>query len=492
MLVVLPFCNKDVVAAERVLEWTISLDKTVPHTCLLAYERGTEYERVTELANRYFKGVVAYQYDKHIGPPKWPHPQNYAFQTVARWVYDFNGNNTWKSFFWWEPDATPLKPGWLKSLEDEYTSAGKPFMGSVVDGFGYMAGVGIYPWNVCDYTTRALLCRAEPWDMVMRDETSPSTHRANHLIQHVRSEEPFVFENSLQIKETLSPSAVLFHRCKDGSLIDGLRGKLGSAPKLSTRRKKSTCLIQLGRYGDILNILPVAREIAETYDRPKFMVAQEFASILDGVSYVDPVIFGGHYGNVKKAIQEAECFDHVIVSQAWGNDGWAVERTCDSYNQESWKLAGFLDRWKDRNLRLLFDRRDSIAEGELLAKHLRPGKQNLLLNLGTTGSSPFSKALPVQQSIIARWSHKYNVVDLSTIKARRIYDLLCLYSGSPVLVSTDTATLHLANASKIKVVALVNDLPWLGTIPRMPVALTLKYSEVESHIEEIHDVIASL
>jgi hypothetical protein len=67
----------------------------------------------------------------------------------------------------------------------------------------------------------------------MKDEMIWECHNAEPLIQHVwgivngqthpiLGEAP-VFRTQNEVKSWLNPKAVLFHRCKDASLIDRLR-----------------------------------------------------------------------------------------------------------------------------------------------------------------------------------------------------------------------------------------------------------------------------
>lgn len=488
MIVVLPFCEKDRHLAEKNLEWCVSLDGPVDFKCLLSYERGTQAERVAELATLYFGAgnVTRFVYDRHIGESKWPQPQNYAFQSTARHIHA-NYKDSW---FWWESDAVPLKPGWIASLQSEYQAMGKPFMGSIVEGFGYMAGVAVYPWNLADFTERALLTRAAPWDVAMGPEMLGSAHRANHLIHHIRSEEATTFGSMEDLKEIIPPGAVIFHKCKDGSLIEGLRGNLGSRPRAFVKPKRKTCIVQLGRYGDILNMLPIAKWVHDRYDKPVMMVSKDFIDILDGVSYVEPVIYDGHYGTMTRAIEEAkERFDYVIVSQVWGNDGYQVERSTDAYNLESWRIAGFIDKWNDQQFRLVIDRRDEQAEASLVKQYVRCGKPLMLLNVSGGNSSPFRSWLPFQCDIMTRWAAHFEIVDISSIRARHVYDLLGLFDKASLLVTSDTSTLHLAAASKVKVIALTNDEPWKGSATRCRTICKLKYNEVMIRMEEVHKAI---
>lgn len=44
-------------------------------------------------------------------------------------------------------------------------------------------------------------------------------------------------------------------------------------------------------FGDITSLLPILHEDSKSGFMPSLMVAKKYASILDGVSYVNPVIF---------------------------------------------------------------------------------------------------------------------------------------------------------------------------------------------------------
>ncbi len=49
-------------------------------------------------------------------------------------------------------------------------------------------------------------------------------------------------------------------------------------------------LVEPGRYGDVMNILPLARHLFDRGERVDFLVHPKFAGLLDGVSYVRPVL----------------------------------------------------------------------------------------------------------------------------------------------------------------------------------------------------------
>lgn len=243
-------------------------------------------------------------------------------------------------------------------------------------------------------------------------------------------------------------------------------------------KKNSVCLIELGRYGDIINILPIARHIAETYDTPHMMVSREFASVLDGVSYVHPHVVPLRNDQLHEAVAIAHNkFKHVINCQIWGAN-WPQTRNTASFNRESWTQAGFGYKFDDYSAEWLpyFDRRDRSREALLVNKISATGKPLLLVNLTRGISSPFKRGPEVLSFIRDTFGNDYQIVDLGELRLERIYDVLGLMDVAAALVSIDTSLLHLAAASDVPYIALVNDQPWLGSELRGHCVARIHYS----------------
>lgn len=220
MMVVVPFFKGDVHRVVENLKWCIELDKRVLFECLLSIESGADASEVLVLTEQYFSRVNQFAYAGWEGEKRWPIPQNYAFQTTARYV-----SEAFKTqWLWWESDAIPLKAGWLREIDNEYHRSGRPFMGSVNYSVNYMHGVAVYPHNCEDYSIALLLAHKAPFDVVAGKDIASHRHDASHLFQHVwewtPGEAPSFFNaSSLSF---IKKSAVLFHRNKDGTLIKRL------------------------------------------------------------------------------------------------------------------------------------------------------------------------------------------------------------------------------------------------------------------------------
>jgi hypothetical protein len=254
-------------------------------------------------------------------------------------------------------------------------------------------------------------------------------------------------------------------------------------------------MVQLGRYGDIINVLPIAKHINDSYAKPYFMASKDFISILDGVSYVEPVLFDGPYTKVEDAVEQAKNeFEHVIVSQVWG-ETYRVPHECESYSQEMWRMAGFFDRWSDPKMKLVFDRRTPEREAKLIRQNIyKNRKPIMLINLAGGHSGPFDDWQVFQFDLTNRWRSKFQIIDLSVIVAERVYDLLGLFEMADVLITIDTATLHLSSACDIPTVALLNDKgdKWIETLIRKPTLVAIPYKRALKRIEEIHTLIDNL
>jgi len=259
--------------------------------------------------------------------------------------------------------------------------------------------------------------------------------------------------------------------------------------------------VNAGRYGDIIAFLPVLySEYQETGIKPRLVVAKEYADLLDGVSYVDPLVFDGAFEDVAGAIQFAKQFgdtvktsqvvgiSDVIVSQVYGNSH-APKIVCDSFQKDAWKLAGKLDLWPNQPP-LIFDNRNRKREAKL-TKGIPMDKPWLVVSTGG-----FSSPFPYNDLLWEILNHslpEFHIIDLSKIKAERFYDLLGImdHPNTDAMILTDSGPLHLAYASKKPVHALVTDTPtmWHGAAWRPCFASYTRYKNFPRDVTRILNLI---
>lgn len=231
MIIVLPTCAKDEHLALLNLELARRLDKPVANRCIIPIELGYDAHKVIAEAKNYFATVETFQFPRWGGNKNWPRPQNWCWQCTVRYIQDKHK----EPWFWWEPDCVPLCPGWITTLEKAYIDGKKPFMGFWVQGRSdwktpYMAGIGVYPPNVGHYSPASLLSENVAWDMVLGPNITAYCNKANHLIEHHVNSISFPNKESTEV---ISRSAILYHKCKDGSLPNLILNPKGIAEAIS-------------------------------------------------------------------------------------------------------------------------------------------------------------------------------------------------------------------------------------------------------------------
>lgn len=262
-------------------------------------------------------------------------------------------------------------------------------------------------------------------------------------------------------------------------------------------------LVILGKCGDVLSVLPIAWDCAQKGERIALMVSRQFADILDGCSYVDKIVFDGDSWQIDKAVAQArQLSSNVTCIQVGGPPELVKEysfapsgqerATTDSYQKESWRLAGKLGLWRHQPP-LVFDQRDPEREKWWLP-HNKGRKKQVMLISAKGETSPFPHKDLLVELLRLRFP-AFNFIDLSAIHAERIYDLLGLYEIAHCLIAIDSAPLHLAHACrKLPVVALINDKPslWAGSLWRPEHIFYCRYSDWPKRALEMLEMIGAI
>lgn len=247
MKVVLPFYSGDARLLDKNLMWYKELDGKLDYDCYLAADDTVQnMDGYVALAGTIFRTVQTIRY-KRARHNHWPFQQNNAFMNVAHVMA--RQREPW---LWMETDATPVKRQWVQALEAEYIKGKKPFGGHWNHQTSVFNGVAIYPPNISRYAPKMLLAALissrnpdgrpyqPPWDAHGSKEVFGHLHIMNSVMQHiwdVNSTCP-TFPDSDSVVKLVRPEVFIFHRCKDGTLIDRLKdpGRIGS---------KARCLVGL-------------------------------------------------------------------------------------------------------------------------------------------------------------------------------------------------------------------------------------------------------
>lgn len=243
LLVVIPVHSGDIDLAYKLVSWIGLLDQEVRiaknrNLLIAADGKLSSDDRLVSLkqaAMDVFKNVRTMIVNVPDDRQGWPKGPNYMLQAIANQI-----QQTCKlPWLLLEPDCTPLNYNWLQSLETAYHEAPKLFMGDTVTGkigdktMKHMSGVAIYPPNALSHLGEtAFLDQA--FDIALAAKLAPK-FTDTPLIQHywgTNVPPTFVTQRSLTDAphvvdvSIIEAEALLFHRCKDGSLIQILADML--------------------------------------------------------------------------------------------------------------------------------------------------------------------------------------------------------------------------------------------------------------------------
>jgi hypothetical protein len=232
-------------------------------------------------------------------------------------------------------------------------------------------------------------------------------------------------------------------------------------------------IVNLGRTGDLLALLPLLWKDAQSGERPQLMVGKDYAPLLDGVSYVEPIVADVPHTELGKACEAAATMGEYQSAQVNGPVEMIERYTmaaspgarATSFQKEMWRVLGRLNEW-DNLYPLVIDRRDAAREAALVEKHLPKSKRRVLLVAASGHSSPFPYRDLLFELLHNRFGKVFTILSLDDIQAERIYDLLALYEKAHLLIAIDSAPLHLAWAMpQLPVMALTADHPslWHGS-----------------------------
>lgn len=239
MIVVIPFCSADADAARQLLEFIGQIGGCQEYDALLVADADVDWAKAIDAisaANQIFRHANLICTDAPVSG--WPAGANALWLAAAKHCHN-NGTD----FLWLEPDAIPLKRGWLVSIDK---MRGSGYFGHVYDCHQHglppqvLSGVAVYRSDAITLIGPCIDARPDlAWDVssagtVLR-HTTPTK-----LIQHfwgevglpptfVEVKGPNSPRNAFS-HEDIFPEAVIFHRNKDGTLLQLLRRKLNLSP----------------------------------------------------------------------------------------------------------------------------------------------------------------------------------------------------------------------------------------------------------------------
>lgn len=486
LLVVLPFFYGDAHLLLNNLAWMKELDGKLDYDCLLSTDNFTDPEPGRALASTMFRKVEVFRYQAQ--PIKdWPWPQNNAFTSVS-WHIAAKHKRPW---IWVETDAVPMCKGWLDALWADYQKGGKPFGGHWNHATNVFNGVAIYPPEVARYSENMMMVNLldvkdasgkphqPPWDAYGSKQVKPHLHQMNHLMQHIwrndATGEAWTFPDRASVERVIRNGVVLFHRCKNQSLVARLR----ESKNVNIQKADTADVVSLRRNGDIVSLLPLLKRMSNDLGRPvRLAVMREYGLILEGVSYVEPVLCDG---DMEDPLSVASRLN-AVNAQVFGKGVHPHARA--NFAKDAWTMLGH--RW-DRYAPLVFDRRSLEREAALEMTTFKTEKPKILVKMHGF-SSPFGESNTVW-NVLNTFSDRAEIVNLDDVKAHRLFDLLGLMDRAACCVTIDTAAIHLAPATACPMIELVNNNPFACSPLKGNCVLRISYGQVNGRINHIISVV---
>lgn len=264
-----------------------------------------------------------------------------------------------------------------------------------------------------------------------------------------------------------------------------------------------------GRSGDVVSILSCFHQIfLKTGIKPIVFTSTEFANIYDGVSYVESHPVNCDWKNVSELEWEAiGQFGGSVTVQPWHDPDWSYENAGSNkvmlliHGRNVWvdldvdpdagsamaRRCGFTrEQWL--SFPTVFDRRDSEREKLLWNAYIRPANGKPVLCYQLKGvSSPFGYE-PEYFNQIRTLSHKFHLIDLSRIRAHRIFDMLAILDAAAGIITCDTSILHLCAASPTPYIGFTQ-VGWSGSVCRGNCVLSANYADSINKLPEIMSII---
>ena len=317
MILCLAFCSKDEGTAIRLAKWIAELGGTSRHDLFLGYSSDTTPDAIADILRPHFRNIGGIRIDEQGF--SYPASANWMWTTCARTI----GTTLNEPWLWMEPDAVPLVPEWMDRIEDEYKVSGKAFsLNKVITPTrSHNSGVGVYPGRVVNYTDRLWEVHNTPWDVFFAEDFTPHTHHTKlihdkffEVWDDPKSGSP-VFPN-VESLSIIEPNAVLFHRCKDSSLLDRLKDRL-------RQERESRGGVISTRGGLISSEIAGATPAPATDEKEALFakIAELEARLALAASPKAKVIYAYHE-KVEAKYEDQELMD--LCRQSWAKRGWEL------------------------------------------------------------------------------------------------------------------------------------------------------------------------
>lgn len=235
-------------------------------------------------------------------------------------------------------------------------------------------------------------------------------------------------------------------------------------------------LIQTGKLGDLMSVLPMLHHYFLTYgSKPNLVVSKQYRQIPESLDYLNTLVYDGDLHDLEGAIKFAKSrCDDVRVTQMHGK-GFTFQHRHPSYQYDQWERAGYLDKWD--TLPLVLPRRPQTTVSFLWTVGLDDDSKFIVFG-DHSQSSPFHFKDELAAALKENFP-QHRILRLSEVRASHPFDLLALLDAAALIVCVDSMQLHMAKATATPLIALVSDQPsrWQGSAWSKRFAAHIRYKD---------------
>lgn len=239
---------------------------------------------------------------------------------------------------------------------------------------------------------------------------------------------------------------------------------------------KPICIVQLGRFGDVFNILPLCRLMNERGRRVLLVVADRFFDLVRGIDYADAHEWQGDVNDPGAA---AEYFSkqgyEVWATQVAGSRNFP-DQFCDNFTCEQWERAGHLADFH-ASTEGLISCDDAQAQHWYQRLCGSSTKPVIAVNLSAKSAPLSNDEMAAYQNKILLLGNSFKMLDLSNVQLPTIRLIPGILKRCKMLMTVDTSTLHLAGSVMCPTIALVPERHWHTPEPRRHWIGRIGYSE---------------
>lgn len=257
-------------------------------------------------------------------------------------------------------------------------------------------------------------------------------------------------------------------------------------------QKEKVAIISLGSYGDVINSLPIIRYYSEITP-VDVIICQPYATLIEGITYATAVVPPFRYGteDIPQIIEWTHKHYSTVVNVMLACNPEVSRTRFGSFCEEMYYLGGCHEIFNKKFP--IFDKRDRKREWFYL-KQFPLSHPIIALSLVGNSHASFTaeKASQVWHHLFQRFP-ECTLINVHKNGAYRVYDLLGLFDIAKVLVTIDTAHLHLAKASSVPTIEINAGLElWRDATPGPNCKMRLNDRELNHRLDEMVDVIRGL